>query len=238
MEHYKIKTEVFEGPMALLMHLIDKNQIDIYDIPIAIITEQYLAYLRALERFNIDIASEFLVMAATLLQIKSRMLLPKQPKQVEEEEPCDDPRQELVDRLLEYRKYKHAAGILAEMAECRNQYHTRERLEIASDIPLPEGLTMDDLLLAFMTVWESQSREDDYSLVAREEISIQDKMYDIVNLLRSSGKKLNFFDTMIRAGGKGEMIASFLAILELIRLRRINIVQEVSFGSIFISLRE
>ena len=238
MEQYKIRTEVFEGPMALLMHLIDKNQLDIYDIPIALITEQYIDYLRALEKFNIEIASEFLVMAATLLQIKSRMLLPKVPKTALEEEELLDPRQELVDRILEYKKYKHAASLLAGMADVRSRYYTRQRLEFSKDIPLPEGVTVDDLVLAFMTVWESQAGEADFSLVTREEVTIQDKMYDIVNLLRNNRARLTFSETLIRSGGKSEMIVSFLALLELIRLRRVGIIQQTNFGTIYITLRE
>lgn len=238
MSEYKIKTEVFEGPIALLMHLIDKNQIDIYDIPIAAVTEQYLAYLRALEQFNIEIATEFLVMAATLLQIKSRMLLPKPPKEEATGEELLDPRQELVDRLLEYKKFKQAAMLLSEMAETRGRFFTRQKQEFAKDIPLPEGLVLDDLLMAFMAVWESQIRDNDYSLVTREEVTVQDKMHDIINLLRSHVSRLNFSDTMIRSGGKSELVAAFLALLELIRLRRVAITQEGSFGSIFITLRE
>lgn len=238
MSEYKIKTEVFEGPVALLLHLIEKDQIDIYDIPIATVTEQYLAYLRALEQFNIEIASEFLVMAATLLQIKSRMLLPKPPKEVAADEELIDPRQELVDRLLEYKKFKQAAVVLSEMAEVRGRFFTRSKQEFAKDIPLPEGLVIDDLLMAFMAVWESQIRDNDYSFVAREEVTIQDKMHDIINLLRSHASKLNFVDTIIRSGGKSELVASFLALLELIRLRRVAIIQEGTFGSIFITLRE
>ena len=111
MDEYKVKVEAFEGPMALLMHLIEKNQLDIYDIPIAMVSEQYLLYIRAMEEFNIDVASEFLVMAATLLQIKSRMLLPKPPPLEELIEEID-PRQELVERLLEYRKFKYATGLM------------------------------------------------------------------------------------------------------------------------------
>lgn len=224
--------------MALLMHLIDKNQLDIYDIPVAVVTEQYLAYLQTLEQFNIEIASEFLVMAATLLQIKSRLLLPKPPKDASAADDIVDPRQELVDRIIEYKKFKQAAAMLAEMAEQRSWYFTRDRQEFVKDLSLPEGLTMDDLLMAFMTVWESQLQDANYSFVAREEITIQDKMHDIVNLLRTRTSKLNFQDTIIRSGGKSEIVAAFLALLELIRLRRVAIRQESSFGTIVITLRE
>ena len=125
MPDYRIKLEIFEGPMDLLMHLIEKNQIDIYDIPIAVVTEQYLTYLKALEEFNIDIASGFLLMAATLLQIKSRMLLPPRPSQIAELTEEEDPRQELVDRLIEYRKFKDLSIVRKEnifLLVCRKNF--------------------------------------------------------------------------------------------------------------------
>lgn len=234
MQEYKIKVEAFEGPMDVLMHLIDKSQIDIYDIPIAIITEQYLEYLRALEFFNIEVASEFLVMAATLLQIKSRMLLPKPPK-LEEEEDLVDPRQELVNRLIEYKQFKQISTILEEMAETRGKYFFRQKQEFSSDLPLPEGLTIDDLLVAFAAVWESQLKEPVKTFVAREEVTMQDKMQDIIYLLRSS-LRLTFAETIIRSGGKSEIVAAFLALLELIRLKRVTISQEKIFGEIYITL--
>lgn len=236
MQEYKIKVEVFEGPMDVLMHLIEKNQIDIYDIPIAIITEQYLAYLRALEIFNIEVASEFLVMAATLLQIKSRMLLPKPPKIEEEEDDLIDPRQELVNRLLEYKQFKQISSLLEEMAESRGKYFFRQKQEFSSDLPLPEGLSIDDLLLAFAAVWESQLKEPVQTFVSREEVTMQDKMQDIIYLLRSSSR-LTFGETLIRSGGKSEIVAAFLALLELIRLKRIMINQERNFGEIYITLK-
>ena len=114
MQDYKIKLDAFEGPMDLLMHLIEKNKIDIYDIPIAELTQQYMDYLDASREFNIEIASEFLVMAATLLQIKSRMMLPKPPKEELEDE--EDPRLELVQRILEYRRFKQVSSVLSTMA--------------------------------------------------------------------------------------------------------------------------
>ncbi len=231
---YKVKLETFEGPLALLMHLIDKNQVDIYDIPIAAITEQYLDYIRAMEEFNIDVASEFLVMAATLLLIKSRMLLPKPPaEQLTEEE---DPRQELVQRLLEYRRFKQMAGTLDEMLRARGQYVARPAADFAAKIVLPEGLRLDDLIEAFAAVWESAV--DEYAFIAREEISIQDKMQDILLLLRKQGGRLEFAQTIIRSGSRTEMVTAFLALLELIRLKRIIIEQERSFGPIYLSLGE
>lgn len=236
MSDYKIKLEMFEGPMALLMHLIEKNQLDIYDIPIAIVTEQYLEYLQNLEKFNIDIASEFLVMAATLLQIKSRMLLPKLPKIIEEVDDEGDPRQELVDRLLEYRKFKQMSSVMEEMMKQRELFFTRLPQEFDVELPLPQGLKIDDLLSAFAAVWESSI--DEYEVVAREEFSVQDKIYDILHLLYKYKGKIEFSQAVIRRGTRSEVIATFLALLELIKLQRVTISQQESFGPIYITLKE
>lgn len=235
MSDYKIKLEVFEGPIALLLHLIEKHQIDIYDIPIAQITEQYLLYLRAMKEFNIDIASDFLLMAATLLQIKSRMLLPRPKAALAAEEEEIDPRQELVEKLIEYRKFKQMATILEDMVEKRSLYFTRLPQQFDIVPSLPEGLKLDDLILAFAAIWESAS--EDYALVTREEISIQDKMYDIIHLLHKAGQ-LEFRQTITRTGSRAEVVAAFLALLELIRMRRIIIQQDGGFGPIYLMLRE
>ncbi|MDR3564099.1 MAG: segregation/condensation protein A [Negativicutes bacterium] len=236
MTDYKIKLEAFEGPMALLMHLIEKHQLDIYDIPIADVTEQYLAYIRAMEVFNIDIASEFLVMAATLLQIKSRMLLPKPPALDEETEEID-PRQELVERLLEYRRFKQAATLLEEMLRQREKLFARESAqEFGTKLILPTDLRLDDLIQAFAGVWESVV--DEFAFIAREEISVQDKMQDILHLLRKNNGQMEFAHTFIRSGSRTEMVTAFLALLELIRLRRVRIRQDASFGPIQLMLGE
>lgn len=235
MNDYKIKLETFEGPLALLMHLIDKNQVDIYDIPIAVVTEQYLAYIRAMEEFNIDVASEFLVMAATLLQIKSRMLLPK-PVLADQAEEEEDPRQELVDRLLEYRRYKQAASFMETLLRDREKFFVRPPGEFGTKIILPDDLKLDDLIAAFAAVWESAV--DEFAFIAREEISVQDKMQDIVYLLRKNDGRLEFSQTFIRSGSRTEMVTAFLALLELIRLKRITISQDRNFGPIYLMMGE
>jgi len=236
MSDYKIKLEIFEGPMALLMHLLEKNQLDIYDIPIAVVTEQYLDYLQTLEEFNIDIASEFLLMAATLLQIKSRMLLPKLPKMIDDIDDEGDPRQELVDRLLEYRKFKQMSTVMEDMMRERELLFTRLPQEFGLDIPLPVGLKLDDLLAAFAAVWESSL--DEYELVPREEFSVQDKIYDIIHILYKHKGTIEFGQAIIRSGTRSEVIATFLAMLELIKLQRVIISQQKSFGPIYITLKE
>ncbi|CVK17508.1 segregation and condensation protein A [Sporomusa sphaeroides] len=235
MSGYTIKLEAFEGPLALLMHLIEKSQIDIYNIPIAEITEQYLYYLKAMEEFDIEVASEFLVMAATLLQIKSHMLLPR-PVIAEAADELIDPRQELVDRLIEYRKYKQVAQFLNQLGSERDKYFIRSPQEFAKQFPLPEGLSLDDLLKAFAALWESVI--PDFAVIAPEEISVKDKMHDIMTLLRSNNGKLEFHKLMIRTGSRSEFIAAFLALLELIRLKQIMIHQEKQFAPICLSLKE
>jgi segregation and condensation protein A len=174
-------------------------------------------------------------MAATLLQIKSRMLLPKPPAAEQAEEEID-PRQELVQRLLEYRRFKQAATILEEMLRAREQFVARSPGYAATRIVLPEGLKIDDLIESFAAVWESAV--DEFAFIAREEISVQDKMQDILLLLRKQGGRLEFAQTIIRSGSRTEMVTAFLALLELIRLKRIHIEQERSFGPIYLSLGE
>lgn len=231
-----VRLEVFEGPLALLMHLIEKNQIDIYDIPIADVTEQYLAYISSWNEFNMEVASEFLLMAATLLQIKSRMLLPKPPVIEEDEAEEEDPRQELVNRLIEYRRFKQLAAILSDMGQKRELFHTRSPVEITVHYPLLAGLDADQLVQAFLAVWESKVPE--FRVVAREEVSVQDKMVDIVYLLTHHAGKIKFTDTFIRSGSRQEIVASFLAILELLRLKRLVIEQQEAFGPIYLMMKE
>lgn len=235
MSEYKIKLEVFEGPLELLLHLIEKSKVDIYDISVTVITEQYLSYLKTMEKFNIEIASDFLVMAAKLLYIKSRMLLPK-PSIVQDEEETDDPRKELIERLLEYKKFKMLAQQIEEKMVIRSRYFTRPPQEFVTNYVLPVGLKVDDLIAALATLWESNA--GDMALIKREEISVQDKMTDIINLLHHSKGTINFSDTIIRSGSKSEVVSSFLALLELIRLKRVEIMQEYSFGPILLSMRK
>ena len=236
MSDYKIRLEVFEGPLALLLHLIEKNQLDIYDIPITLVTEQYLEYLRAMREFNIEAASEFLLMAATLLQIKSRLLLPRPPQPEEAGNEMIDPRQELVERLLEYRKYKEVAHLLEEVRTARELYFTRLPQPMELQIPPPVGLTIDDLIIAFAKVWESSAEE--FALVAHDEISVQDKMADIISLLSHGQDKLEFTQTIIRSRSRSELVVAFIALLELVRMKKVVVSQTELFGPIFLKLRD
>lgn len=237
MEEYKIKLDAFEGPMDLLMHLIEKNKIDIYDIPIAVVTEQYLEYLDQFKEFNIEVASEFLVMAATLLQIKSRILLPKvKPiEQVPEEEEID-PRQELVERLIEYRKFKEVSEVLDQLASDQAKLFFRLPQKMDLQYAPLEKMEISILFAAFQTVLEANA--DHTALVSREEFSIQDKMLDVLTLVSKSKTGIWFNHAFTRSGTKMELVVTFLAVLELIKLRRITIEQKHSFAPIYIKKKE
>lgn len=220
METYQIHLQSFEGPMDLLMHLIAKNKIDIYDIPIATLTEQYLAYLDEMKRFDIEIASSFLVMAATLLSIKSRMMLPKPAVPEDEEE--EDPRKELVERILAYRKYQQASLELTARAEQEGRYCSRPPMQIPVHHVLAGGLSLKKLLEAYgMAVRVGEELAIPEALVTPDPIRVQDRIEEIEHLLGRTERPLRFSETF-RMGDLGSLITSFLAVLELLRLGRVH----------------
>ncbi len=218
------------------MHLIEKNKIDIYDIPVAALTEQYIEYLNLFKEFNIEVASEFIVMAATLLQIKSRLMLPKPLKEKPEEEE-EDPRRELVERILEYRKFKKISLVLNSMAEEQERFFSREPAKLPVHQLPPEHLSLDVLFEAFRTAVEVREELSiPEEIVAREEYSIQDKMEEILILLQQSAGKISF-SRLFHMGTKTEFIALFLALLELIRMKTVYARQADLFAEIYICLR-
>lgn len=243
------KLEAFEGPLDLLLHLIDKAEIDIYDIPIKQITEQYMEFVKAMQDSKLEIASEFLVMAATLLSIKSKMLLPKPPSSersdeaYDEEEEYEDPRAELVERLVEYRKYKEMAEQLREKELKRSLIYTKEPCDLSPylrglKINPVEGLTTDDLLHAFQRALMKQASRHVVAKIRRDEISVKERMSEVVDLLKKKGGKLLFSrlfdDNMTRV----EVVVTFLAILELMKMKRIVCFQHGLFEEIVIQARE
>ncbi|MBQ1462074.1 MAG: segregation/condensation protein A [Selenomonas sp.] len=236
MEDYKFKLDAFEGPMDLLMHLIEKNKIDIYDIPIAELTRQYLDYLDKFREFNMEIASSFLVMAATLLQIKSRMMLPKTKQEETAEE--EDPRLELVQRILEYRKFKQVSQVLGDMAGVQERFVAREPMDLPVHHLPPGNLSLQQLVEAFRTVLSVKAEISiPKALVEPEAFNIKDKMEDIILLLgRSRGRLL--FSEAFRSGTRSELIVTFLALLELMKLRTVTVKQQRSFAEIYICVRE
>lgn len=234
---YTIHIENFEGPFDLLFHLIEKNKIDIYDIPIAIITGQYLEYLDSMKEFDLEIASDFLVMAATLIHIKSKMLLPKQ-KEAEEE--SEDPREDLVARLFEYKMYKEFAIDLKEREGLCNKsyYKLPDIIQIEETKTQLIGLSGNDLYNAFRRIVErnvnaEKHNENAFSkIIHREKISVHTKIRSIVRLLKNNDKIE--FSNLFESGTKNDMISTFLAILELIKLKRVVIEQSQNFGDIII----
>lgn len=228
---YKVKLEIFEGPLDLLLYLIKKEELDIYDIPIAKITDQYLSYLEMMKLLDLEIAGEFIVMAATLMHIKSLMLLPPENKPPEEME--GDPRAELVQQLLEYRRFKEIADRLAEKEEARSKLFTRNDTERplveTEDSPFFEA-SIFDLLTALSTVLKEIPREIFHEVI-KDEFTVAEKIHDIFHILVKE-KKAYFTQLLKSAKSKLEIIVTFLAVLELIRLREIVIWQSERFGEI------
>jgi len=222
----------FEGPLDLLLHLIKRDEIDIHDIPIAHITQQYLHYIELMRLLDLDVAGEFLVMAATLMRIKARMLLPL-PSTAEEEDE-GDPREELVQRLLEYRLFKEAAQGMSEREGVRRTLHERGQVPGEDDAgPLPLApATLFDLLGALQRVMERRKSEPVYA-VQTESYDIEEKMSLIARTVAEEGRLL-FSDVMSRARVRMEIIVSFMALLELIKLGNVICVQDRNFDDILI----
>jgi segregation and condensation protein A len=233
-ENYKIVTETFSGPLDLLLHLINKDEINIYDIPIASVTEQYLAYLATMQDFDIDLASEFLLMAAELLEIKSRMLLPRrtEEEQAEEAEPIEtDPRRALAERLAVYRQFKLMGERFAELCDKNTLYAVRKPLLTDKPGKLPLSLTVAELVAAVAAFLQDEVEADAY--IQSDDITVHDKINDILQLLQSQDN-LTLAKTLTRTGSLGELIASFLAVLELLRLGLVKIAQPEKFGAIYL----
>ncbi len=229
---YQIKLEIFEGPMDLLLHLIKKHELDIYSIPIALITQQYLEYIELMKSLDMEVAGEFLVMASTLTHIKSRMLLPP-PENPDDDEDGVDPRAELIRRLLEYKSFKEAAGSLEDKEEAWSHVYTRAP-EAKPDLPADdEPLLFDfhlfDLLAALKEV---MARMPDAKFeITAEAVSITEKISQILSRLEASDSVL-FADLFEGSTSKVHVIGTFLALLELIKTRIVKAVQIEQFGAI------
>ncbi len=228
MADLSIKVSTFEGPLDLLLHLIEKDKIDIYDIPIVSVTEQYLAYLSAMEEFDMETASEFLLMAATLLQIKSRMLLPAEETQPDGEE--EDPRHHLTEMLLAYRKIKQSAAALAQMKAQTGTMLGRQPLFAVVQYVWPQ-YRAEDLLRAYAGIGGAAVEETVF--IEPATYSVRQKMSDILALLaaRQGGFALQ---EIFLAGNRGEQVAAFLALLELLKLGAVVISQAQRFAPIYI----
>lgn len=236
-----VKVDVFEGPLDLLLDLIKKSQVDIYDIPIAQITEQYIEYLKAMEELDLEVASEFLLMAATLIEIKSKMLLPKKKSNTEETAlDEEDPRKELVEKLIEYKKYKEFAFELKKFENVGQMFFKQP--EIIDDIEdketLFKNISLENIMKAFKRVVDDYDKKMNKTStipkdIDHDEFKIEDKMDEIQNriLLHKKIKFQSFFEDV---KNKVEIIVVFLAMLELIKLRIIRAIQYESYGDIII----
>ena len=226
----RVQLEIFEGPLDLLLHLIKKNEVSITDIPIATITEQYLATLEVMQTFNLDVAGEFLVMAATLIHIKSRMLLPMADDEDDEEEGTD-PRQELVRRLLEYQRFKDAADQLERRELLTRDVFVRS-VAPAEEIPAPgfREVSVFELLTALKRVLDRLPKDVVHEVML-EKITMREKMTILLDQLRTQGKIL-FESLFAEVTTRMEVVVTFLAMLELVKVRAIRIFQEEATGPI------
>ena len=234
LEGYRVKLEIFEGPLDLLLHLIKKNEVEIADISMAMITEQYLEYLNIINGLNIDVAGEFLVMASTLLHIKSQMLLPVEETEGENDEDGPDPREELIQRLLEYQRYKEAAEELRERSLLGRDVFTRQAGQIAIDYdPGLEQVSLFQLVSAFEKVLKEAQIEHIHE-IAIERVTVRERLIFVMELLEKS-PSLPFEDLFADVATRDGLVATFLAILELIRMQILKIRQTDLFGPIFVS---
>ncbi len=234
-QDYRVKLEVFEGPLDLLLFLIKRNELDIYDIPISFITEQYLAYLGMMQVLNVELASEFLVIAATLLEIKARMLL---PAPADQEEDMEDPRLELTNRLLEYQRFKDAALRMNNLTVLYRDAFPRglhEEFE-TEDTSLNIDADVFDLLVAFKSILD-RAKGEKIAYMTVERMSVAQRINDVME--RISVAKSIVFDTLLSADyTRLDIVITLLAVLELLRLRMIRCEQKEPFGSIWLYVPE
>ncbi len=234
-ELYKIKLPAFEGPLDLLLHLIRENKVDIYDIPITFITSRYLEYIEMMKELDLEIAGEFLVMAATLIHIKSRMLLP--PDEEAAPEQTEDPRLELVQRLLEYQAYKDAASILREREDEWQKVFCRKHTdEDEGGENLPEELylfdvNIFDLLGVFKKIYDRVPPE--ILTITKEALTVKDRMVTIIEIIENA-ESVRFEELFRDNVTRMQVIVTFLALLEVLRLGLARVYQEKEFGNIWI----
>jgi segregation and condensation protein A len=228
---YEIVLPIFEGPLDLLLYLIRKNEVDIYDIPIALITRQYLEALEIMKSLDLDVAGDFLTLAATLLRIKSRMLLPRPAEEGEEE----DPRRDLVLQLVEYRKFKEAARKMAQSEEKQRLLFNRPLIPVEGDGGedlAPKG-DVADLVAALQALLERIQDDRLYEIIG-EDVSVEERMEHVLRLLDERREEVRFEELFAGARRRIVLVATFMAILELARLTKLAIRQEALFGEIWV----
>lgn len=239
---YKVKINEFEGPLDLLLHLIKESNIDIYDISIEEITKQYLNYINQMESLDIEVASEYLVMAAELMLIKSKTLLPKKNEEVEELEEAEEySRENLINRLIEYQKYKELTKEFKDLELDRKKIHTKSPSKLSSitDVKIinDTDVGIEDLLVAFKKFLERKNKEKPLNTkITSKEYSIKKRKADIKNYLFVN-KKAEFKD-LFDVYNKSYVVVTFMSILELAKEEEIRLKQEYNFGDIYIELRE
>jgi segregation and condensation protein A len=229
----RIHVAEFDGPLDLLLYLIKRDKIDIHDIPIAPITRSYMEYLDLMQELNLDVAGDFMVMAATLIHIKSKMLVPVDPTEAQGDEDQEDPREALVQRLLEFQRYKEAAGILHQQAQIRAATWTRPDTVLPSFDDTGEEMLeagLFDLISAFKELLDRRRTLFAHE-VESEGKSIEQRIEELLALLRE-GESLDFLELFAMQETKADMIVTFLALLELIRLKQVKVYQRGIFGPI------
>jgi segregation and condensation protein A len=231
MDGYTVKVDVFEGPLDLLLHLIKQNQLDIYDIPIALITEQYLEYIRIMKALDLTIAGEFLVMAATLMYIKSRMLLPAPIEEEEEEE--EDPRAELVQRLVEYKRFKEAAIHLSQQALLERDVFIRPLHEIEMEDSEIEA-DLFHLIDALRELLKRQVGEA-FHEVTLDRVTLRERMRELSVRLQGVREAIPFSALFAPVASRVELIVTFLALLELIKTGIVRAYQREVFGPLWVT---
>ncbi|MFG6118511.1 MULTISPECIES: segregation/condensation protein A [Thalassobacillus] len=241
-QSYQVKIDAFEGPLDLLLHLINQYEIDIYDIPVADITEQYMTFIHTMQELELDIASEYLVMAASLLAMKSQMLLPNQSFDLDDEEDLEeDPREELMRRLIEYRRYKDAALHLKHKEENADRTYTKppSNLEDFQDgkpvVREGEGSIYDILgaMAKILKGRKKQERSRTDTKIQRDEIPIQTRMTEIKEYINSSGNAVSFFE-LFPEPSRQHIVVTFMALLELMKGKEIYCVQEKHFDELLV----
>ena len=235
---YEVKIDAFEGPLDLLLHLIKESKVDIWDIKIVDITEQYLNYIKSMERLNLNIASEYLVMASELMEMKSKLLLPRTTLDPEEEE--EDPREKLIQKLIEYQKYKDMTKNFKELEENRHEFFTKPPESLKEYAPegtiVNSDLSLDDLMKAVEKFLARKEQEKPLATtVTKREITVEERRSSIRNILKKK-KKVDFFE-LFEEVTKEYIVVTFLAVLEMARKQELVIYQENNFDNIICEVR-
>jgi len=245
MKELSIKLDIFEGPLDLLLHLIQSLEIDIYDIPIAQVTDQYMKFIETMQTLQLEVAGDYLVMAETLMALKSQMLLPTEEVYLEEGDYYEeDPRDQLVAQLLEYRRFKYAAGVLKEQEKQRQAYYTKpsQDLNFLLDevVPLePNQVNTFDLFMAFHEVlYKKNKQKKRKTTIQTEQVTIEAQMRLIETKLTQVGTGGCAFDSLLEQGSREEVVTTFLALLELIKAGQVVARQHHSCGPILLFSRQ